>query len=415
MKLKLTAAIALSLSGSVFAGPIYSTSCDVARDIVVPENSSGYFMDKTCKKAYVLPPSTGSMAVSGRTVGDISRCKEIKQFNKMLKTINSNINDAVKAKKSAEDIKGLFDQRKMIVDEFGDLEGVMGASVELLFSNGIDSNLASFRELNQNVPVEFVPVQLKNLQLNYNQTTPFDSQMQVAFNQTIPLSDLNNVGPGSFSGRLDLSLFGACPLIDPFERTIPEKIKAQDLSGIITPNMIYKYDIGATYKYTATYNLSGLASKIKSMSSSGGLFSTSSTSKLIETAESSGWFNLEMSCDDSRVCDQAKMETALTIKQRLVQEVLDQIAITKIGYSVRPADAAEPGKNGASTASDALKKCPNTYCQAAAVVLDVASSIFGGSSKTDQYIAKNDHKVTESVTENRPIEFMGMMGFGKRK
>ena len=89
MKLKLTAAIALSLSGSVFAGPIYSTSCDVARDIVVPENSSGYFMDKTCKKAYVLPPSTGSMAVSGRTVGDISRCKEIKQFNKMLKTINS--------------------------------------------------------------------------------------------------------------------------------------------------------------------------------------------------------------------------------------------------------------------------------------------------------------------------------------
>ena len=120
-----------------------------------------------------------------------------------------------------------------------------------------------------------------------------------------------------------------------------------------------------------------------------------------------------MSCDDDRVCERAKTETALQIKQRLMQEVVDNIALAQLGYSVKPSEAGEPGRTGSSVASEALKKCFHPYCQVGAIVLDIAGATVGGSSKTDTYISTHNHTVTEEVSESRPVEFVGTMGFGQ--
>ena len=415
MKLNLLYVLStLFISTTAMAGPIYSTSCPEANKIKSPPNSGGYFMDKACTRVYLLPPAVGKMSVIGKTVGDVSRCKEIKSFTRALRLVNNNINKGIRANVDEEKLKDLFDQRRMIVDEYSDLSKTLGASIGLLFSNGIEDNVRAYKKLNSNLGLEFVSVQLRDTSLSFNQANPFDPELKSIVNQSLPLLNLSNVGPGSFSVNANLNLFGACPLVDPFEGVIVD-ITPEDVAGIVTPNLVYKYEMGATYQYKASYNLAALAKKIVNSSTKGGLFKTSTSATLTESNDTSSWFKFEMTCDDSRVCDQAKQETSLQIKTRLMKEVLDQISLATMGYTVTPAQAGEPGRNGASTAAEGLRKCSNAYCQSAAVVLDVASSIFGGTSKTDQFIKSHDHFVEEVVSESRPVLFTGMMGFGAKE
>lgn len=408
------ALISILISGSAMAaGPQFSTTCEVAKDIRVPGNSQGFFMSQDCKTVFVLPPAQGTSTITGRTSGNLGRCSEVRTLNKSLGDINKEIGAAIKGKIDDAVLNELYVRRKKLLSEYGDLANTLGASVEMNFDMAVDSSLQKFREYNDGLGVNIVPVSLKEIKLAWNQKPDQDPDMRVAFNQDLTVADANSIGSGSFSASLDLSLFGACPLRDPFTKEMPTRLRAKDFAGIITPNVTYKYEIGANYTYVARYNRGALAKKIRQSSSSGGFFRTSTSSSLIETAESSGWFSLEMKCDDSRVCDQAKMETALQIKQRLMQEVLDGIALAKFGAPMAPVESGTPGKNGASTAADALRKCTNPYCQAGAVILDIASASFGGTSKTDSYIATNDHMSEERVDVTTPVQFSGIMGFNK--
>lgn len=411
--MKSLAVMLFIFSGQLFAGPIYSSNCPVAREIQNPRGSSGYFMSADCKKAYVLPPARGKTTVVGQTAGNLDRCSEVRSLNIQLKKLNAEITKTIGTPQSEARIKELHELRKSTLEQYSDLARTQGAAVELSFSNGIAENLQAYQDLNNNVAVAFVPVALKDMKLAWNQVEKIDPEMRVAFNESISLPSLDDLGPGSFNGRLDLSLYGACPLRDPFTGTFPKQLKVRDLAGLITPNVTYHYEVGATYKYTAKYNMAGLASKIKKVSSSGGLFKTSSMAKLLEHNESSSWFTLEMECDDSRVCEQAKLETALSIKVRLIKEVMDNIAITTIGINMTPAPAPTPGNSGAQTAAQALHKCANIYCQAGAVVLDVAQSVFGGTNTTDSYIKTHDEWAKEQVTQSMPVSFTGTMGFGQ--
>lgn len=405
--------LASIFSCSLMAGPIYSTSCPVASEIDVPSGSGGYFMSKDCKTVYLLPPMKGSASVEGKTSGDLKRCKEISQFNNLLTKINKQIKILVGKSENDDEIKKLFDQRNLAIEQYGDLAQTLGASLEFNFSTSIDTQLEKYRDLNPSLDVTFQPVVIKNARIAWNQETSVDPAMKVAMNQVVAIPDMNQLGHGSFNGRLDLSLIGACPLRDPFINTLPSVLKYRDVAGLITPNFQYQYELEATYKYKATYNLSSLASKIRKVSSKGGLFKTSSYASLSESAESEGWFKLEIECDDARVCDSVKADTAIVIKNRLIKEVFDNISLSTIGTSLNAIESEAPGKNGASAGAEALRKCANPYCQAGAVVLDVANSIFGGTSKTDEFIKSNNHSVVEEVVTRLPVSFYGMMGFGK--
>lgn len=394
-------------------GPLFATSCPGAKDIRTPISSQGYYLSADCSTVWVLPPIRGEMEVVGRSVGNIQRCKEVSDVNRLLSQANKNIQTVLDGSSETAKLTEALAQRKSILAGYSDLSKMQAASIELNFSMAVAENVQRFKEQNPSVNFRFSSVPLKNVKLQWNKTKTVDPDMPIAFNSDVPVSDVNNIGSGSFSARLDLSLFGACPLRDNFTGELPRKIRSRDLSGIITPNVTYTYEVGANYSYKATFNRGALAKKIRESSTSGGIFRTSSSSRLLESAESSGWFKFEMACEDSRVCEQARIETALQIKQRLMAEVIDNIALAQLGFAVEPDDRRSPGKNGASTAADGLRKCYHAYCQAAAIVLDVASAVAGGTDKTDNYISKNNHLDTEEVSEMRPVEFVGTMGFGK--
>jgi hypothetical protein len=205
-------------STQTFAAPIYTSNCEAAKDIQNPEGSSGFFMSEDCKTAHVLPPAKGITTIVGHTAGDLKRCKEIDSFNKNLNQINSDINKALKSPENMDEIKNLYDLRSLTLDRYSDLSTTQGAAIEMNFSTGIGENLIAYQELNNNLPIKFSPVALKNVKLAWNEVEKIDPAMKIAFNKSISIPAGDVIGAGTFNGRLDLSLFGACPLKDPFSK-----------------------------------------------------------------------------------------------------------------------------------------------------------------------------------------------------
>ncbi|MNL72866.1 hypothetical protein D3C87_1982490 [compost metagenome] len=70
-----------------------------------------------------------------------------------------------------------------------------------------------------------------------------------------------------------------------------------------------------------------------------------------------------------------------------------------------------PGAHGATVASSALKKCPNQYCQLAAVALDILDATFGSSSTNSTYINQNNFWAKEDVAETKTLPFTGSYTF----
>jgi hypothetical protein len=408
--LGLTSFLGLNLT---HAAPILSTSCEVAKRIRVPDGSLGYYMSSDCQTAYLLPPEKGVAQVTGRTKGDLSLCRDAYRAKQAVRNINQRFQEVINGGKEVEKLGELQKEREALEKEYQQIMSTPGVAVEVLYNMSIGENLAAYKRLNTNLGVAFQPVALQNVSVSLTAKDEKDLKdgIQLATGRSIPLKD-GAGGAGSFSGSMQLTMFGTCDIARENFGDFPTNLKYRDVAGILTPTVTYEYAIGGTCKYTTRYNLSTLASIIKSQSSSGGLFQTSTASSIAERTDASSWFNLEMSCDDKRVEEKVKFAKATEIKQQLMQQVLDQISIAKLGYNVQPSESGQPGKSGAQVGAEALHQCPHVYCQVGAVVLDVAQAAFGGTSKTDEFIKTQTTWHEDKVAITMPVTFVGMMGFG---
>src|SRR5437868_14141156 len=133
------ALLSILISGSAFAaGPQFSTTCDVARNIRVPSTSGGFYMSSDCKTAFILPPSKGLQIITARTVGNLDRCQEVKGLNTALREINKQLNAGIKGKIDDAGLTTILEKRKKILTEYSDLENTLGASVGLIFDMAVD-------------------------------------------------------------------------------------------------------------------------------------------------------------------------------------------------------------------------------------------------------------------------------------
>ena len=110
------------------------------------------------------------------------------------------------------------------------------------FSMAISENLVAYQELNSHVSIHFSPVVIKKVKLAWNEVEKVDPSMKIAFNKSIPVAANELNGAGSFNGRLDLSLFGACPLQDPFSQEFPKKLKLKNY--LVSNNLFERYENG---------------------------------------------------------------------------------------------------------------------------------------------------------------------------
>lgn len=82
-----------------FTQPLFSSSCEVAAEVVVLLKSPGFFMSDDCRTAYILPPTKGSVTVNGATVGNLDRCKEVSALND--KSDEAVVNDLYRQRQKA--------------------------------------------------------------------------------------------------------------------------------------------------------------------------------------------------------------------------------------------------------------------------------------------------------------------------
>lgn len=405
----------LMFSDLVLAAPVISSSCPQAQKITEPRGAGAYFMSGDCSTAYVLPPELGKVSVVGATaMMDMNACGKIRKYNHALDKIDSQVAKLVATPNSADKVKELLDQRKQLADAYGpsltSLARSEALDVNLAFRMTLNESVQKYRDQNGGAGVAFQPIGLKNVKLYATSNKPFSPDMPPVLNSEVAAEESGAIGAGGFNAKLRLSLAAACNLVDEFTGEIPSELEYDKVAGVLAISATYDYELQATYMLHASYNLGALARQIKSESTQGGFFSTAAMSGLINSESTSGWFNLSVSCDDSRVCEQVKLDQALQIKSDLMQQVLDNIAMFKIG-AFQPGSAASPGESGAGKAAGALRKCPNQYCQAAAIVLDVANATFGGTNKTDSYISANDSSQKMDISNAKPVTFTGNLGF----
>lgn len=436
------------VSTAGLAQAVLSQTCDISSKIKLPANSSGFYMSADCKTAYILPPEIGTVSISGISESSsLQRCDELDAILKNMKALSKRItsanlsisqdtprpqapapqgwgtgigsstptpapvpNQSTELPKTEAEIVALLEQRqqvaKELMEEFG---STPAAVVQLNYKSGYGELLNQTRKLNSSLGLNISALPLSNTHFSFRSPDFKTSSVSMALSSGFPVlpTDLMN---GSTSGSVELSLLGACPLRGYGDR-LPRRITASKIAPLMVAAMSYEYELISTSKYKASYHKGGLAKKIKEFSTKGGFFKTSSASKLTTSAKSESWFNYESYCDDSRACEPAHQENIISIKQRLMDEVLSNITLVKIGYELQPTAAATPGRNGSSVAAEEVKKCPHIYCQAAGAVLSIASASLSETSKTDSYINKETHWVEETEVTKKPFKHFGSMGF----
>ena len=397
-----------------WAGPALSTSCPVAAQIITPSGAGSYYLSKDCHTVYILPPAKGFAKVVGTAaIKNLEDCDEIDSYQEALSKVDDQINQVLGNPQGKDsELQVLFKKRQEVQSAFGNgqIAKEEALDVNLIFDLNISQSVQRYQDWNPNLHLNFVPIAAKNLQVNWNGSNPTPADLPAAISNYISADSHGQIGTGSFNALTRLPLATMCSLADPFTGQLPTKLNYSQMAGTLAASVSYDYEIQATYTYAATFELAELASQIKSVSSSGGFFSTSTMSELLTNKDSSSWFKLNVTCDDSRVCEQVALDKALQIKTDLMKQVLDQIALLQ-GGSFQAGGAGEPGKDGAAVAADGLRKCPYVYCQVGAVVLDVANSTFGGTNKTDSFIASHHGWQSQNISESIPVAFKGNIGF----
>lgn len=443
--------LSLLIMGQAHAQALLSNDCPVTAKIKRPTNASNVYMSKDCKTAYVLPPEVGTVKLVGFSQSaNLTMCASLDAAMKNLNEINARITSAkiganqttpdiglggglpgglggigglggygqtpVEADPlSEEELVELYLERKEIaediINEYGQMSGVIA---QLNYSTGYSELLKEFEKKNKDLGIAFQGLPLKNTRFNFSSPN-FSAalhSMAISTGMAIKQDQMMN---GSASGSVELSLLGACPLRNRLSGKLDERLSTKKFSSLLIANLSYEYELITTVSYKAEYSKGGMAEKIRKSSTKGGFFKTSTTSKLITSASSESWFDYYYSCDDSRACEEAHQENILDIKKRLMDEVLANISLVKIGYELTPEAAGTPGRNGASASAEALRKCQHVYCQAGAAVLDIANSTFGGTNKYDSYVNKEQHRTVETSETKKPFSYHGSMGFAPKE
>ncbi|MES2854389.1 MAG: hypothetical protein V4692_00935 [Bdellovibrionota bacterium] len=207
--------------------------------------------------------------------------------------------------------------------------------------------------------------------------------------------------PESLSTNVVLSLIGACPMEHP-EYFDLKSSDVQDIEyGVI---ITYDYQTVFTFKASATYNMYKMYKKIVSSGSSGGFFSSSSWSSVVEKNFFKDSFSVKWSDKENAISQEDKE----AIEQEMRTSVFTRLANLAIPKMPNRGDviaAAEIPQNGAAVASDALIKYSggNVYAIGAGVVLKVLGAIFGSGSSSSSYTNIIDAEVTEKYEQTQKI------------
>lgn len=449
----------LLASGNSIATPLKDAACASKINLRHPVNAAGIYFNADCTVGYVLPPQMSNVYVSEiAATGSVAECSTLNAALKMQSDLASLFSRKIEGKTKAVPGMGLGSQldellrdeseeevdmaeietrialmdkllevakkTKEIVAEFKDQPA---ASAKIGFRLPWNELVNSYKRLNGN-KIQFVRMPLTASYLTFNREISKVGSIPAVHDYDIPgiaaansgLGDASTANPDSssilvgdaYSGQLILSLTGACPFYNANTGQLAGSLSGDSLTAYLNANLNYSFGLQVHRKYTVSYNLGLLVSKIKTRSSSGGFFSTSSHVSEINNSSATDWFTLKNESNDSRFSYELLVSE---VKADLMNRAIRDITMME-GFSAEEApQVAARTKNGAQASAEALQKCPNQYCQAAAIGLQALDAIFGSSSSVSTYINNRSAVATDAVNDNKVIQYYGSSTFESQK
>lgn len=306
-----------------------------------------------------------------------------------------------------------------------------GAMMSILISSEQTALVKKFREMNPNLGVQFMEMPIADVNLSFTQikdgvASGYPTLLKANINgvnvnadrsmTSVPFqSDSSNqtVAFGAaVGGSVTINRFAACQL--PSSRdygTSPTaaRRRVKDIAGLIAGTSIYRYELAVSRKIKIHYNEKQLYCLIKKQSSSSGLFRSSSSSKITETSQLNQWLSISIENEDSGF-DFADRDTLL---MDLRSEMLDR-ALMKVATSYLSKERAQlvaPEAPRADGMANELRKCPNLYCQAGAMVLNLGSALFGGTSSSSSTCENVGASSDQDYIDTKPVSAYGTQAF----
>lgn len=319
--------------------------------------------------------------------------------------------------KLQDDANRAADQLVSLYSKFGTIEG---ASASLLFEVQWQKLIDDYKSRNPTLAVERLPV---DMALSFVTTQADGVALPAVLSVAIPglsselkTSDLQNLISStadvqfgnSASGQVVFSALGACAI----GLYSGSPIDTSSIYPRLIANATYRYFVQSERKYKVKYNLVEIYKRIKKVSSSNGLFRSSYETSITNMSTSDEVISVTIESEDPLNAFPDSVEFIADIKRGVLDRALAQVAKA---YLPRDSAASLPavgaGSPGAPKIADSLRKCPNLYCQAGAVVLDLGSALFGGADAASNYLEQNNIAAEESVSDKRMIPQFSTFSF----
>lgn len=456
MKKLIGAWIFLTLSWAQAGPPVKFPNCAKNIQLRSVPNGAGVYFDITCSVGYVLPPAKGRFEISDLTPNSkLDRCPAYESSQRALVNLHARLEKITKQLNSSEgasndggfgdpsldpgssnsepELKpvdpGLVAEMRKVME----LISITQESLKSFDQNNeglavgkinyfLDWNnlVTAYQEANPKIRFVRLPLEAgrlvfsRKLGVNGELVTGAVAHQVNGIENTSAISPDGTLQPGTgsvimgdaISGRVVLNYSGACPFVRAGK--LQDKISKRELENYLSAVFTYRYSLQGLKGYDATFNLSSIAKHIQESHTSGGLFSSHTSTSLIQTNSYADEFVFAAHSDQ----DGYEYEPSLKaeVKTELINRVLRELA-SVTGQPVGPPSLIPPSAHGATVAADELQKYPNVYAQIGAGALRVLDSIFGNSEAVATYIRERNGVTRERVDERRMFSYSSSSAF----
>ncbi|MEZ4870815.1 MAG: hypothetical protein R2827_00950 [Bdellovibrionales bacterium] len=184
----------------------------------------------------------------------------------------------------------------------------------------------------------------------------------------------------ALSGRLIVNTLGICASLEN------GSFNMNKLGSAITANFTYKYDVAVERKFEVYKSTKYLHEILHRQKKRGGLFSTRTLHSLTEKQEGEKYLQIKSESIDSglQYSDAEIEKLSSELRKEMMDEFVQQYGV---GFFTKGGQVAliAGDQTAAQVAAGELKNCKHKYCQYGAIALNVAQSLFGGSTQTSSF------------------------------
>ncbi len=293
-----------------------------------------------------------------------------------------------------------------------------GAVAQVIFENTHQNVVEEYRELNEGTEFSFIRMPVSTA-LVFNVRPPQEDSL-VEFKNAVRsfgipgikdgLSELLNTGVEStpfgttLGGNMILSTVTGCALFDKnYDK--PQEEMLERLTGYMSANAYYKYQVQTNRNYTVKYNLAEIYKKVVKRTSKGGFFKTKSILDISEESKSDN--SISITFNSNHTSNQFENVDAMvsSLRAEIIAQAISNLARVEGKDTQVNLNVGNPPKSGAEAASAGLKMCPHLYCQVGAVVLDIGHAIFGSKEQQASFLKQVNVDVVYTMEENKMVEY----------